>query len=63
EMYNSFGVANQVRKATQLQQSYDVEGVPSMGVAGRFYVDGTMAGSMENVLRVVDQLVAQVSKA
>ncbi|MBS0492847.1 MAG: thiol:disulfide interchange protein DsbA/DsbL, partial [Proteobacteria bacterium] len=37
--------------------------VPSMGVAGRFYVDGTMAGSMENVLRVVDQLVAQVRKA
>lgn len=63
EMYNSFGVANQVRKATQLQQAYDVEGVPAMGVAGRFYVDGTMAGSMENVLRVVDQLVAQVRKA
>lgn len=62
EMYNSFGVANQVRKATQLQQAYDVEGVPAMGVAGRYYVDGTMAGSMDNVLRIVDQLVAQVRK-
>jgi len=62
EMYNSFGVANQIRKATQLQQAYDVEGVPSMGVAGRYYVDGTMAGSMENVLRVVEQLAAQVRK-
>ncbi len=62
EMYNSFGVSNQIRKATQLQQAYDVEGVPSMGVAGRYYVDGTMAGSMENVLRIVEQLVAQVRK-
>ena len=62
EMYNSFGVANQIRKATQLQQAYDVEGVPSMGVAGRDYVDGTMAGSMENVLRIVEQLAAQVGK-
>lgn len=62
EMYNSFGVANQIRKATQLQQAYDVEGVPSMGVAGRYYVDGTMAGSMENVLRIVEQLAAQVGK-
>ena len=62
EMYNSFGVANQIRKATQLQQAYDVEGVPSMGVAGRYYVDGTMAGSMENVLRIVEQLAAQVGE-
>ena len=62
EMSNSFGVANQIRKATQLRQAYDVEGVPSMGVAGRYYVDGTMAGSMENVLRIVEQLAAQVRK-
>ena len=55
-------IANQIRKATQLQQAYDVEGVPSMGVAGRYYVDGTMAGSMENVLRIVEQLAAQVRK-
>lgn len=57
EMFNSFGVANQVRKATQLQQEYDVEGVPSMGVAGRFYTDGPRAGNMQNVLRVVEHLV------
>src|SRR5258708_8153825 len=39
EVYNSFTVSNQVRKATQLQQDYDVEGVPAMGVAGRYYTD------------------------
>ena len=63
EAYNSFNVSSQVRKATQLQQAYDVEGVPSMGVAGRYYTDGPRAGSMPNVLRVVEYLVAQSSKA
>jgi thiol:disulfide interchange protein DsbA len=63
EMYNSFSVANQVRKASQLQQEYDVEGVPALGVAGRYYTDGTKAGNMVNVLRVVDQLVAASRKA
>lgn len=57
ESYNSFTVSNQVRKATQLQQDYNVEGVPSIGVAGRFYTDGTMAGNMANVLRVTDHLI------
>lgn len=62
EVYNSFSVSNQVRKATQLQQDYDVEGVPAMGVAGRYYTDGTKAGNMTNVLRVVDQLIATSRK-
>ena len=62
KMYNSFTVSNQVRKATQIQDAYGVEGVPSMGVAGRYYTDGTMAGSMQNVLQVVDQLAAQARK-
>ena len=62
EMYNSFTVSNQVRKATQIQDAYGVEGVPSMGVAGRYYTDGTMAGSMQNVLQVVEQLAAQARK-
>ncbi|MEG3002037.1 MAG: thiol:disulfide interchange protein DsbA/DsbL [Comamonas sp.] len=63
EIYNSFTVANQVRKASALQQEYDVEGVPSMGVAGKFYTDGPRAGSMQNVLNVVDYLANQGRKA
>ena len=63
EIYNSFNVSSQVRKATALQQAYDVEGVPSMGVAGRYYTDGPRAGSMANVLNVVQHLVAQSASA
>ena len=62
EVYGSFTVANQVRKASQLQEAYQVEGVPSMGVAGRYYTDGTMAGNMQNVLQVVEYLAGVVRK-
>ncbi|WCM93578.1 thiol:disulfide interchange protein DsbA/DsbL [Acidovorax sp. NCPPB 2350] len=62
ETYNSFTVSNQLRKATQLQEAYGVEGVPSMGVAGRYYTDGTMAGNMQNVLQVVEYLAGQARK-
>lgn len=58
EVYNSFSVASQVRRATQLQEAYGVEGVPSMGVAGLYYTDGTMAGSMPSVLTVVNHLIS-----
>lgn len=57
EMFASFNVASQIKRATQLQEAYGVEGTPSMGVAGRFYTDGTMAGSLNAVLQVVDYLV------
>lgn len=48
--------------ASQLQDSYGVEGVPSMGVAGKYYTDGTMFGSMQTVLQVVEYLAATARK-
>ena len=60
EQYNSFMVATKASKATQLQNAYKVEGVPAMGVAGRFYTDGTLAKNMPRVLQVVDHLVSEV---
>ena len=62
EVYASFTVSNQIRRASQLQDAYGVEGVPSMGVAGKYYTDGTMAGSMQNVLQVVESLAAMARK-
>ncbi len=59
ETYKSFGVASKLKRAVQLQNEFRVEGVPSFGVAGRYYTDGTMAGSMERALKVVESLVAQ----
>ena len=60
DQYNSFTVATKATRATQLQNAYKIEGVPSLGVAGRFLTDGTMARSMERALQVVDALIVDV---
>lgn len=59
EIYKSFGVATKTKRAVQLQNDFKIEGVPSLGVAGRYYIDGTSAGSLERALKVADALIAQ----
>ena len=61
-VYESFAVAAKAKRAYQLQEAYQVEGVPALGVAGRFYTDGQAAGSMPRALEVVDQLVADIRR-
>ena len=60
EQFNSFSVSTKATRGTQLQNAYRVEGVPALGVAGRYYTDGTLAKSMDRALVVVDFLAAQV---
>ena len=60
EHYNSFSVATKVKRATQLQNAYKIEGVPTLGVAGRFLTDGPMAGTMERALQVVEFLADSI---
>ena len=59
ETSRSFGVAGKLRRAVQLQNEYRVEGVPSLGIAGRYYTDGSIAGSMDRALKVAEFLIAQ----
>ena len=60
EQYNSFSVATKATRGTQLQNAYKVEGVPALGVAGRFYTDGTLAKNMDRALQIVDFLAAGI---
>ncbi len=62
ELYNSFPVVTKGRRAVQLQEQYKVDGVPSLGVGGRYFTSGSLAGSMPRALQVVDHLVAQLSR-
>ena len=62
ELYSSFAVSTKARKATQLQDSFQVDGVPALGVAGRYYTSGSLAKSMERALQVTDFLVAQARR-
>ena len=59
EQYNSFSVQSKATRATQLQNAYRVEGVPAIGIAGRFYTDGAMAGNMDRAIKVAESLIAQ----
>ena len=60
EQYNSFTVSTKATRATQLQNTYKVEGVPALGIAGRFYTDGTLAKNMDRGLLITDFLVSIV---
>jgi thiol:disulfide interchange protein DsbA len=60
--YKSFGVASKIRQAGQLQEAYKVEGTPALGIAGRYYTDGSMAGGFERMVQVTNTLIAQERK-
>ena len=62
EAYNSFPAATKSRKATLLQDSYKVDGVPSLGVAGKYYTSGSVAQTMERALIVTDYLITLARK-
>lgn len=63
DIYKSFGIATKIKRAVQLQNDFKIEGVPSLGVAGRYYIDGTLAGNMDRALKVADALIAQTRTA
>jgi thiol:disulfide interchange protein DsbA len=60
--YN-FTAPKKAQKATELQDAYKVSGVPALGIAGRYYTDGSLAQSMDRALQVTDYLVAELRKA
>jgi thiol:disulfide interchange protein DsbA len=72
DLYNSFAVQTKVRRATQLQGQYQVDGVPLIAIDGRYetspsIVAATMGSANENALhtgtlQVMDWLVAKVAK-
>ena len=60
EQYNALATTNKAAKVRQVQDAFKVEGVPAMGVAGRFYLDGDYAKSMPRMLQVADFLIGEV---
>jgi len=63
EMYNSFSVSTKARKATQLQEAYALDGVPALGINGRYFTSGTQAKTLERSLQVADYLIGQSRQA
>jgi len=57
KIYESDEVNTKVKQAFVMGQRYKVTGVPALIVNGKYMVSGSTAGSLENVLKVIDALV------
>ena len=56
-VYDSFAVQSRVQQAQARVVAYRVTGIPTMIVSGKYRIDGRMAGSNNDMLKVVDHLV------
>jgi protein dithiol oxidoreductase (disulfide-forming) len=57
EVFRSFAVNTQATKARQLSDAYKIDGVPALGINGRYFTSGALAGSHERALAVADFLI------
>ena len=57
--FNSFAIKGQISKAKELAKKYEVSGVPTMIVDGKYRFDLGTAGGPEQALNVADQLIAK----
>ena len=58
--YNSLGVQANLRRAQQISKDYGIKGVPSVAIGGRYLTTNVMAGGFEELLEVMDQLIARL---
>lgn len=62
DAFGSFGVRTRQTRANKLADAYDLDGVPALGVNGKYLTAPSLAGSNEAALRVVDELIARERK-
>jgi thiol:disulfide interchange protein DsbA len=62
-MFQSFGIQAMVKGAEQTGLAFGVEGIPSIGVAGRYLVVAKEAKSYEDLLRVTDRVIELARQA
>ncbi len=59
EHYNGFSMQAKLAQATQLAKAYRIDGVPALGINGRYFTSPAMAGSPDRALAVADWLIQQ----
>jgi thiol:disulfide interchange protein DsbA len=60
DVFKSFAVQTKARQYSQLTDAYKIDGVPALGVHGRYYTSVALAGSHEKALQVVEFLAQKV---
>lgn len=73
DTYNSFAVQTKARRATQMQSAYNINGVPTIVIDGRYVTSPSIVGTgakqnlpepvlQDGALKVMDVLVAKAAK-
>jgi thiol:disulfide interchange protein DsbA len=62
EAMKSFSVLGKARQAKQLSLAYHIDGVPMLGIQGRYITSASLTGSAERMFAVADALIAQSRK-
>ena len=61
--FKSFGVNAKCAQAKALFEAYGADGVPTLGIDGKFITSASIAGSEENALRVASALIQRQRQA
>jgi thiol:disulfide interchange protein DsbA len=59
QTFNSFAIKGHIAKAKELAKKYEISGVPTMIVNGKYRFDLGTTGGPEQTLNVADQLIAK----
>ena len=59
KVYESFQVSTQAARANQLVDDYKIDGVPAIGIQGRYYTSGALAGSHARTLETASWLISK----
>jgi len=62
EIFNSFSMQTKIGQANRLTEAYGIDGVPELGIQGRYLTSPSMAGDELKALAAADYLIGQVRK-
>jgi protein dithiol oxidoreductase (disulfide-forming) len=57
EAMKGFAVSTKANRAKQLADAYKIDGVPALGINGRFYTSAALSGGHERAVAVADFLI------
>jgi thiol:disulfide interchange protein DsbA len=57
DAFKGFTVASKFKQARQLAEAYRIDGVPTLGIHGRYFTSPSLAGGADQALRVTDHLI------
>jgi protein dithiol oxidoreductase (disulfide-forming) len=62
-VFKSFGVNAKCAQAKTVFEAYGADGVPTLGIDGKFFTSASIAGSEDNAIRVAEALIRRQRQA